>query len=55
MPIIRKIKIPLPPINVQEDIVKEVESYQKEIIRLYDEIKGKEENIVNRIAKVWGE
>tara|TARA_R110002049_G_scaffold309165_1_gene517801 strand:- start:199 stop:639 length:441 start_codon:yes stop_codon:yes gene_type:complete len=50
-----ELEIPLPPLEVQREIVAEVEGYQQkievaklEIVRLQDDISG-------AIAKVWGE
>ncbi len=50
-----KRKIPLPPLEVQKEIVAEIESYQKEIERLKDEIAAQEKNIQKSLARVWGE
>ena len=52
---IKEIKIPLPPIEVQERIVEEIENYQnivdsnKKLIELF------ENKIKDKIAEVWGE
>ncbi len=53
--IVRRVKIPLPPLEVQKEIVAEIESYQNEIERFKAEIAGQEKNIQNAIARVWGE
>jgi hypothetical protein len=50
-----EIKIPLPPLEVQKEIVAEIEGYQKEIERLKGEIANQEKNIQKSIARVWGE
>ncbi len=52
--IIRDIKIPLPPLSVQEEIVAEIESYQMEIEKQKQLIFELEQKIKDRIAKVWG-
>ena len=43
--IVRGVKIPLPPLAVQQEIVAEIASYQKEIKRLKGEIASQEMNI----------
>ncbi len=48
-------QIPLPPLEVQKEIVAEIEGYQKEIARLKAEIVAQETNIQKSIARVWGE
>jgi type I restriction enzyme M protein len=48
-------QIPLPPLEVQQEIVAEIEGYQKEIERLKAEIAMQEINIQKSIARVWGE
>lgn len=53
--IIRDLKIPLPPLSVQEEIVAEIESYQKEIENQKKLIIENEQKIKDRIAKIWGE
>jgi restriction endonuclease S subunit len=53
--IVRGVKIPLPPFEVQKEIVAEIEGYQNEIERLEAEIANQEENIQRSIARVWGE
>ena len=50
-----KLQIPLPPLEVQKEIVAEIEGYQKEIERLKDEIEINEKKIQAVIARVWGE
>ena len=53
--IIKDFKIPLPPIEVQQEIVDELEGYQSEIKRKKEEVLELEEKIQDRIGKVWGE
>ncbi len=48
-------QIPLPPLEVQKEIVAEIEGYQNEIERLKTEIANQEKNIQRSIARVWGE
>ncbi len=50
-----ELQIPLPPLEVQKEIVAEVTKYQKEIERLNTEITAMEEKIQQTIACVWGE
>jgi len=50
-----EIKIPLPPLEVQREIVAEVEGYQNEIERLRAEIANQEKNIQRSIGRVFGE
>jgi type I restriction-modification system DNA methylase subunit len=52
---LRSIQIPLPPLEVQKEIVAEIEGYQKEIEHLKAEIATQEKNIQKAIARVWGE
>jgi len=55
IPMIKGEKIPLPPISKQEEIVAEIESYEREI-EAYDKlIEDNRNRISNRISKVWGE
>lgn len=53
--LVKKVKIPLPPLSVQEEIVAEIEGYQEEINQLYMEIEAKKQRIKDKISKVWGE
>lgn len=48
------IKIPLPSLDIQNAIVKEIENCQKEIIQSKIKIAAKEEEIKNIVNKVWG-
>lgn len=48
-------EIPLPPLEVQKEIVAEIESYQKEIERLKTAITAEEEKIQATLARVWAE
>ena len=49
-----QIEIPLPPLEIQQQIVKEIEGYQKEIDDLENEIKSKKLKIKDKINEVWG-
>ena len=46
---------PLSPLAVQQEIVAEIEGYQKEIQELKKRIEENEQKIKARVAKVWGE
>jgi hypothetical protein len=48
-------QIPLPPLEVQQKIVAEIEGYQNEIVRLQIAIKDEEKKIQVTLARVWGE
>jgi type I restriction enzyme M protein len=52
---IKQLEIPLPPIEVQQRIVDDLEGYQTEIKVKNEEIVGLREKIQDRISKVWGE
>ena len=52
---ILNIEIPLPPIEVQEKIVSELEQYQSEIETKKQDIQNLNEKIQDRINKIWGE
>ncbi len=52
---VENFQIPLPPLEVQKEIVAEIESHQKEIERFKAEIADQETNIQKAIARVWGE
>lgn len=49
-----KIKIPLPPLKVQKQIVKKIQAEQKSIEKSRELIKTFEQNIKDKIGKVWG-
>ena len=51
---VESIKIPLPPLEVQKEIVAKIDVYQKEIVRLKSEITNLEINIQKEIANIWG-
>jgi len=53
--IVRGVKIPLPPLEVQQEIVAEIEGYQNEIARLKQAIEDEEKKIQDTLARVWGE
>ena len=52
---IEKIEIPLPPLEVQKQIVAEIESYQKVIDGARAEITRSEQKIQDTITRVWAE
>ena len=51
----RTLEIPLPPLSIQEEIVAEIERYQKIIEGAKKTIEKTEQKIKDSIAKVWGE
>lgn len=51
----KKIKVPLPPIKIQQQIVTQIESEQKIIDANKELIKIFEDKIKDKIAEVWGE
>ena len=52
---IEKLQIPLPPLEVQREIVAEIEGYQKVIDGAHEEIETLEKKIQATLARVWGE
>ncbi len=52
---LEKIQIPLPPLEVQKEIVAEIEGYQKSIEALKQEIAEQEQKIKTAINRVWGD
>ena len=52
---IKEIKIPLPPIEVQQEIVEELEGFEVQIQQKNDDIVDLKQKIQDRISKVWGE
>jgi type I restriction enzyme M protein len=52
---LKKFKIPLPSLSVQEQIVEELDRYQDEIAKKKEEIIGLEGKIDENIEKIWGE
>lgn len=48
-------KIPLPPLHIQEEIVKEIEGYQKVIDGAKQVIEIFEQKIKDKISEVWGD
>ncbi len=50
-----ELQIPLPPLDVQKEIVAEIEGYQNEITRLKQAIVEEEKKIQATLARVWGE
>jgi type I restriction enzyme M protein len=53
--IIKDFEIPLPPLEIQEQIVKQIEGYQKEIEDYKQIIYQREQKIKDKINEVWGE
>ena len=51
---IGSIEIPLPPLEIQEQIVKNIEGLQNDIEVYKEGIKNKQEEIKNKINEVWG-
>jgi hypothetical protein len=51
---IKDFEIPLPPLEIQQQKVAEIEGYQKEIEELKAQIKQKEQKIKTKIGEVWG-
>jgi type I restriction enzyme M protein len=52
---VENFQIPLPPLEVQKELVAEIDGYQKVIERLRAEIAEQQSNIQKTIARVWGE
>ncbi|MBW6511629.1 MAG: N-6 DNA methylase [Desulfuromonadaceae bacterium] len=50
-----ELQIPLPPLEVQKEIVAEIEERQHEIPRLKSAIENEEKKIQTTLARVWGE
>ena len=53
--IIRNLEIPLPPIEMQEQIVAEIEVVRREIEEYRNKIENCEQKIKDKINDVWGE
>jgi type I restriction enzyme M protein len=51
---VKDIEIPLPPLEIQQQIVAEIEGYQNEISELKDKISEREQKIKEKINEVWG-
>ena len=51
---LREFQIPLPPLEVQHQIVAEIEGYQEEITNLELRIKNCRDKIAAAVNKVWG-
>ena len=51
---VQQIEIPLPPLEVQREIVAEIDGYQREIAAAKDAIRVGERKIQSAIAVVWG-
>jgi type I restriction-modification system DNA methylase subunit/very-short-patch-repair endonuclease len=50
-----RLQIPLPPLEMQREIVAEIEGYQKEIKRLESAIQDERTKIQTAISRIWGE
>ena len=50
-----ELQIPLPPLEVQKEIVAKIEGYQSEIARLKNAIVDEETRIQEALARIWGE
>ncbi|MHB8425500.1 MAG: N-6 DNA methylase [Gammaproteobacteria bacterium] len=50
-----ELEIPLPPLEMQKEIVAEIESYQKAIAQLEAAIEDEKRKIQATLARVWGE
>jgi len=48
-------EIPLPPLEIQQQIVVEIENYQNEIKQFREQISNREQKIKDKINEVWGE
>ncbi len=53
--ILADLEIPLPPLEVQKEIVAEIEGYQNEITRLNSLIEEEKLKIQTTLARIWGE
>ena len=51
---LKRIQIPLPPLEVQQEIVAEIESYQEAIATRQQQIRDLEDSIQTTISAVWG-
>jgi len=52
--VLKEIEIPLPSIEIQNQIISEIENVQEEIQSLKNSISQKEEEINDKINSVWG-
>ena len=52
--VLKEIKIPLPPLHIQDEIVKEIEKRESRISELQNEILGLQAEIKDAISEVWG-
>ena len=55
IPILKSIQIPLPPLEVQKEIVADIEGHQKAIAELEAAIEDEKRKIQVTLARVWGE
>ncbi len=53
--LVSSVQIPLPPLEIQKEIVEELEQYQKEIEDFKIKIQKLNTSIEDRINKIWGE
>lgn len=53
--IIRGLEIPLPPIEIQRQIVAEIEDIENEIIEYKKQIVVSEQKIKDKLSEVWGD
>lgn len=52
---LKRHKIPIPPVEIQKQIVEELSGYQENIQVLKDSIKSEEKKIQDKLIEVWGE
>lgn len=52
---VENFQIPLPPLDIQKQIVAEIEAHQSEIDRLRSAVKDGKQKIAAVLARVWGE
>ena len=53
--LLKDLKIPFPPLNIQNEIVKEIESYEDKIKDFNKSIEITTNKIEHRINRIWGE
>ena len=49
------LKVPLPPLEIQNELVKEMDKYKAEILSKKNEIEQLEDKIILGVNKIWGE
>lgn len=52
---VENFRIPLPPLEIQKEIVAEIEGYQEKIDELYKCISSERERIKSTVSRIWGE